>query len=366
MDFKNVKKQFAVTAVAGICGLSASFAVLPSPNADASILGILVNSASQYAEVYNELSYYDNDPTGRQQLFEQMKASQGVNDDEYLNSRLDNIMGRLTAGIAAVDPSINEKPYNYFVNSSQEYNASCGMGHDMTVNTGIFNLLQNDDELAVVLGHEMGHGQKDHVASSIKKKIPLELGAQILSEQTGSSLQQAALGVFVNYTEQVSIGRADEWEADNLSFDYITHAGYNPGACAAVWQRFIEEMGNNGSNFVGEIFSPSDHPSNEQRRTNYEKKLNEYSGKHVSVKDARVQINGKDFVSPTAAGGMSAAERSYFVAGNLAAAYHNGQNTGDAYTADDGTVMLGNQAIITPADGDPDSSTLVTLLNTIK
>ena len=171
----------------------------------------------------------------------------------------------------------------------------------------------------------------------------------------------------VNQVKTVQIGRKDEWEADNLSFDYIYHAGYNPGATAAIWQRVIEKMGDNSASFVGEIFSPSDHPSNAQRRDNYEKKLAELSGKHITIKkdSDTVQVNKKDFVTPAPAADMSSAERKYFVMGNLVSAYAHGQ-AGKPAEVVNGTVMLGNQAIMTPAEGDPTAEELAALLNKIK
>ena len=78
-----------------------------------------------------------------------------------------------------------------------------------------------------------------------------------------------------------------------------------------------------------------------------------------------MQVNGKDFVTPAAAAGMTQAERKYFVMGNLAAAYDHKQNK-EAAVNDNGTVKLGNQAIITPMNGDPSADDLAALLNKIK
>ena len=165
--------------------------------------------------------------------------------------------------------------------------------------------------------------------------------------------------------ETVHIDRAAEWEADNLSFGYITGAGYNPGATAAIWQRVMEKYGDNTSDFVGEIFSPSDHPSHQERRDSYAKKLYEMSGKHASVKDGTVYVNGKKFIKPAATYSMSSAERSYFVLGNLAAAYQNGHSKQPA-TASGGTLYLGPQNIMTPVNGDPSAEELAAQLNKIK
>ena len=62
---------------------------------------------------------------------------------------------------------------------------------------------------------------------------------------------------------------------------------------------------------------------------------------------------------------MSSVERSYFVLGNLATAYNKDENKYEA-TVQDGVVMLGNQPIIAPLDGDEDAQTLADRLNAIK
>jgi predicted Zn-dependent protease len=180
-----------------------------------------------------------------------------------------------------------------------------------------------------------------------------------------SALTNIALNVLVNQIDSVSITKKDEWEADNLALDYVINAGYNPGAAAAIWQRVEEKYGKSKKNFGGEIFSPSDHPTHQQRRENYVKRLFEYSGKHVTAEKGVVKVNGKALVQPVAANDMSGAERSYFVLGNLAAAYHNGHNKSDAY-ASGNTLMLGQQPIMTCYGGDTSAYELAALLNKIK
>ena len=113
------------------------------------------------------------------------------------------------------------------------------------------------------------------------------------------------------------------------------------------------------------FFNPSDHPDSAKRRDAYVKKISEYSGKHVTAKDGVVSVNGKTFMTVAASSTMSGAERSYFVMGNLARAYHDGQNRYEA-TVVNGTVMLGNREIVTPIAGDEDAYTLAERLNAIK
>ena len=348
MQLKKVSKKLASLAVAG----AIAFSVIPAPTAHADILGTIIGAGVQYAALNQEINYLDNE--GRDEYFQKMQEQYGVNDDPYLNARLDSIMGNLTAAIAQVDPTINEKPYNYFINNDTSFNAFCTLGHNISVNTGMFNMVANDDEVAVVLGHEMGHGQNKHVQKGIRDAMIAQVGAAILTN--GSALGQLAAQVAGN----VHMPRAKEREADKMAFQYITHSSYNPGACAAIWQR-VMECSTSGGSFL------SDHPDHKDRRDTYAKSLTEYSGGKVKIDAdaAMVKVNGKDFVTPAPADDMSSHERAYFVMGNLATAYHNGHNAGEAW-ADGNILMLGDQPIMEAVAGDPSASEMAARLNAIK
>ena len=106
----------------------------------------------------------------------------------------------------------------------------------------------------------------------------------------------------------------------------IVKTPYNPGACAAIWQRVGERMATMGTeNFVGEIFSPSDHPTHDQRRDNYSKRMTELSDGKVTVANGTITVNGKNFLvcAPEEENDTSALERAYLIAGNLARVYEN-------------------------------------------
>ena len=364
------KKKLCAAVLCTTLGISLHTALQPAPTAHAAniggILGTVIQGAAAHQQVDAIIKHYDQTEEGRQELFANYQKKMGISENYYLKEQLDAMMPRLTKGVAAVDPSIHQKPYLYFVNKDKSFNAFCSMGQVMSVNEGLYSLTDDQDEIAVVLAHEMGHGQKNHVAFSMRKKLNVAIGAAMVGSAVGgSALTNVALNVLVNQIDKVSITKKDEWEADNLAFDYVINAGYNPGAAAAIWQRVEEKYGTSKSNFAGEIFSPSDHPTHQQRRENYVKKLFEYSGQHVTAEKGVVKVNGKAFVQPAAAEGKSGAERSYFVLGNLAAAYHNGHNKSNAY-ASGNTLMLGQQPIMACHAGDPSASELADLLNRIK
>ena len=110
------------------------------------------------------------------------------------------------------------------------------------------------------------------------------------------------------------------------------------------------------------ILNPSDHPDTGKRRDSYAEKLHEYSGKHVNAKNGTISIDGKFFMTAAATDSMSSPERSYFIFGNLAKAYHNGKNHSPARVVN-GTIYLDDQAIVTPAYDDEDAYTLANRLN---
>lgn len=362
-------KKTAAAACALAIGLSVSLGSTIPGRAEAfnigGALGAVVGTAVQYDYLNKQVNYLDNE--GRHAYMQEVQKEVGVNNDPTLNAILDGIMTRLTASIAKIDPSIKEKPYNYFVNQDPSYNAFCTLGHNLTVNQGMFELVNNNaDELAVVVAHELAHGQKDHPAKGVKKGMPLDLLNNLYQSQNPNAASIIGSSLLKNAAKATGITKPMEVEADNLAFDYTVGAGYNIGAGAATWQRFIEKMGASKSNFVGELFSPSDHPSHESRRANYSKKLTEYSKKNVAVDDntGTIKIRGKEFLKPLPDGGMSGHERSYFIAGNLAAVYHNNASVPQATYAN-GVIQMGVQPIMAVAPGE-DARAIVEKLNSLR
>lgn len=370
MNLKNLTKKITATLSAGVIGASIIFSAPATAQAFGigEIIGIggaILQGQVDMNQAKKEIEVLNATEEGRQYLFNMFREKYGVNDDYTINNRLKNIMTNLTAAVKATDPadnSINERPYLYFVSADKSLNAFCSMGHVMTVNTGAFTYLATDDEIAAIVGHEMGHGQKDHVAKGIKKSINKQMLANVAVTAAGGSTLANIVGTIALNNSVAHSDRKQETEADNLAWEYIQRTNYNLGACAAVMQRLAELYGEkNNSN----ILNPSDHPDTDKRRDNYATKLYEHSGKHCSARDGVVTVNGKTFLTAGATSNMSSAERAYFVLGNLAAAFHEGKNKSNA-TVSNGTVYLGNQAIITPNANDESAETLAARLNEIK
>ncbi|MBE8950409.1 MAG: M48 family metallopeptidase [Quinella sp. 3Q1] len=371
----SLKKRFLATVTAAAVSFSLTFGAPVAVEAASagSLIGagiaIGMQAAQLNAQINQKIKHYDETEEGRQELYDSFRQKYGVSEDPEYNALLDRVMANLTKGVAAVDPTINKKPYLYFVSKQNSINAACSMGHVMMVNAGTFKKITNEDEIAAIVGHEMGHGQKNHVAKSNKKRLQKEVTAAIAGTAVGATIgggQLTSIITQVALNHSVAHGdRKHETEADLLGFEYMTHTKYNPGACAAVMQKFVEmEIGSKQSGAAA-FFNPSDHPDSAKRRDTYVKKLYEYSKNHVTAKNGVITVNNKTLIKVAAADGMSSAERSYFVLGNLASAYHHGQNK-HAATVENGIVMLGNQPIIQPAEGDESAQVIADRLNAIK
>lgn len=368
------KKKFLSFVAAVVLSLSLVFgAPAKTSAATADLIGAAIQigmeSAALNAQINKEIKHFNETEAGRQELYNSFREKYGVCEDAEYNATLDRIMTNLTKGAAAVDPTIKSKPYLYFISNEEDVNAACTMGHVMKVNVGTFKHITNEDELAAIVGHEMGHGQKDHVAKNNKKILRKQVMANLASAAVGSTIGGGVLTQLVAqaaFNQTVAHGsRKLESEADLCGLDYMLHTNYNPGACAAVMQKFAELEGGVKRSGIANFFNPNDHPESTARRDVFAKKLFEYSGNHVSAKDGIITVNKKTLIKVAPSATMSGAERSYFVLGNLAVAYHKGLNKHTA-TVENGTVMLGNQPIITPLEGDEPAQVIADRLNEIK
>ena len=369
---KRYWKKASALIAAGAVGVTLSMPVMPAPTAAAGTsetIGTILtlgSMAAQISAVRRQVSQLEDTDEGREELFLQYQKEYGVNDDYALNQKMARIMTNLTNGVAAIDPTIKDKPYKWFISGDQSVNAFCSFGHVMTVNTGLFNYMPIEDEIAAVVGHEMGHGQKAHVKKGVMKNINRTFVLQLGAAAAGGGIAPSLVASVANIHLNAHSTKKQEWEADNLSFDYMKNTNYNLGAGAAVMQKFVElEALAKKRSGIEKFFNPSDHPNSEARRDNYVKKLEEYSGGHVTAKDGTVTVNKQFLMKVAETSSMSSEERSYFVLGNLAAAYHNGHSKSQAYL-NGNTIMLGSQPIIELASNDEDGQIIVNRLNSIK
>ncbi len=144
---------------------------------------------------------------------------------------------------------------------SKQINAFVMPGGKIVFYTGILDQLQlTDDEIAMVMGHEMAHALREHARERLAKSqvtgMGLSLGAQLLGLGDMGNLA-ANLG-----TELLTLqySRSDESEADLVGLEIAARAGYDPKAAITLWQKMAKATGDKG----GMAFLSS-HPSGPNR-----------------------------------------------------------------------------------------------------
>ena len=338
---------FRTTVSAALCLTLTTGAVMPKQALawDWLSAGLaLFQVGAEYAYLNKQVSYLDNQ--GRDKYMGQIKDKYGINTDPVANAMLARIMTRLSDAVALTDDSIVKKPYNYFVNNDKSFNAFCTLGHNMSVNIGAFEKLNyNEDELAFVIAHEMGHGQKNHPAAGVKRALPVSIVAALYASQNRNTASSIGAALVSTVGTAKWVTKPMESQADKLAFDYAVAAGYNVGAGAALWQHILEQNGSKSSGFA-ELFN--DHPTSISRRNNYNKKITEWSGDKVKVNEENglMSVAGQPFYTPVKTSTMSPQEQAFLIAGNLSSVFHDGGQHEPVWTNSENMLLVGEQPVM--------------------
>lgn len=156
-----------------------------------------------------------------------------------------------------------------------QMNAFCMPGGKIVVYEGIMKIMNSDDDLAVVMGHEVAHAVAKHSNERMSQQVLSQYGAAILSTAVGNksaAVQDAAnvvYGLGSQYGVMLPFSRKHESEADYMGLVLMTMAGYNPNVAVGFWQK----MAAAGSGSVPEFMST--HPSSEHRISDIQKYLPE-------------------------------------------------------------------------------------------
>ncbi|HRM50414.1 MAG TPA: M48 family metallopeptidase, partial [Alicycliphilus sp.] len=143
---------------------------------------------------------------------------------------------------------------------SKQINAFCMPGGKIAFYTGILDQLKlTDDEIAMVMGHEMAHALREHARERIAKSqatsIGLSLGAQLLGlGELGNMAANLGTQLLT-----LKFSRSDESEADLVGLELAARAGYDPQAAVTLWQKMGQATGNGGIGFL------STHPTGPDR-----------------------------------------------------------------------------------------------------
>ena len=163
------------------------------------------------------------------------------------------------------------KDWHWEVNliGNKQINAFCMPGGKIAFFTGIIDQLKlSDDEIAMVMGHEIAHALREHARERMAKQGMTAVGTSIVAQLFGLGYLGQSVTNYGARMLTLEFSREDESEADLVGMELAARAGYDPRAGVTLWQKMgAATGGNKGSPYF------STHPSNAQRIRDIEANL---------------------------------------------------------------------------------------------
>jgi thiamine biosynthesis protein ThiS len=189
----------------------------------------------------------------------QVRKQMAVIQDPVLTAYVNRVGKRLTSSREAQE---SEFPFTFEVVADPSINAFALPGGPMFINTGLLRAVDNEAQLAGVMGHEMSHVILRHGTNQASKRNLIQLPALLASKMTGTSsmvgqLSQLGIGLGAN-SVLLTFSRSAESQADLMGSHLMAEAGYDPLEMARFFHK-LNAQGSHGLQFL------SDHPNPDNR-----------------------------------------------------------------------------------------------------
>ena len=154
-----------------------------------------------------------------------------------------------------------EFEWEFTVLDSEIQNAFCLPGGKVAVYTGLMDYMDNEAELAFVVGHEIGHAIARHGGERMSRAILQSVGAILVSATFNNEVIDEIYGTGTEIGIMLPYSRSNESEADAIGLILMARAGYDPSASYTFWKRFTNNA--EGSSALDAILST--HPCDSDR-----------------------------------------------------------------------------------------------------
>jgi predicted Zn-dependent protease len=188
--------------------------------------------------------------------YEEYKAEYPKSNNAEYTAALERC-GNAIKSVAGAD----EFEWEFTVLDSEIKNAFCLPGGKVAVYSGIMDDMNNEAELAFVVGHEIGHAIARHGGERMSRSILQSLGAVLVSAAFNSETIDAIYGTGTEIGVMLPYSRSNESEADVIGLILMARAGYDPSASYTFWKRFTNNA--EGASKLESILST--HPCDSDR-----------------------------------------------------------------------------------------------------
>jgi len=224
--------------------------------------GCAVNPVTGKSELaFYSMSEQEEISLGKKAFPEAIQRMQGEYDDPRLKEYITSIGMRLAK--ISHRPDL---PYAFKVVNDSSPNAFAMPGGNIAITRGLLGALENEAQLAAVLGHELGHVTARHSVQNLQRGILLNMGLQVLAiSSSGTSYSGAArqAGQVAGSILDSSYSREQEREADRLGIDYMVQAQYSPKGAVELQEFLAQKSGEGESPWLQGLFRT--HPFSKER-----------------------------------------------------------------------------------------------------
>jgi len=183
-------------------------------------------------------------------------------DDYPQLKRLRAIAARLIPYTAQWNPDSRKWKWEVNLIGSKQINAWCMPGGKIAFYTGILDQLQlNDDEVAMIMGHEMAHALREHSRERLAKSRATSMGLSVASQLLGLGQVGDIAANLGTQLLTLKYGRDDETEADLVGLEIAARGGFKPEASVQLWKKMLGATGGG----KGQPSFLSTHPSGNNR-----------------------------------------------------------------------------------------------------
>ena len=174
--------------------------------------------------------------------------------------RLHAVARRLIPHTAQWNPRARDWKWQVNLIGSKQLNAWCMPGGKIAFYTGIIDQLQlDDDQIAMIMGHEMAHALREHARERLAKSqatnAVISIGSALLGLGQLGNIAADLGGQLLS----LKFSRDNETEADLVGLEIAARGGYRPEASVELWKKMLAANSNGGPAFL------STHPSGSNR-----------------------------------------------------------------------------------------------------